>query len=240
MKHRNLSFLLFVLSGCAMTHPGIIGMSDKKDNQLFVSVQENRDLSDDFYGFFEYTFENRSKEWKRIKVVHAGFPDFENHVLVNNDLVAWVEGAELKLKKYRYNMALLTGGIAAVGGVIAATSNNMNTKVAGASVMITSVTTGAVLTTQDTRNDGQRGLHGSVNVPKTHIFVPFSVSPQSFVRRWVVLKTPKNKSRRKRVLLTNIELGDGKEKMEIKFKRGQLSEQKQEEVIRFRRPPNRL
>ena len=68
-------------------------------------------------------------------------------------------------------------------------------------------------------NAGQKGLHGTVNVPKTHVLVPFSVAPKSFVRKWIVLKTPKREERIEKKgneLLIGIQ--DGQEKLEYKFK----------------------
>ncbi len=229
MKCKILVFLcsvLLILSGCATTHPGLKGVTDKKDGQLVVSVAENTSLSDDFYGFFEYTFENVSDEWKRMRVVHVGFPNFENHILINNDLHAWIEGAELKFKQNRHNMALLTVGVAALGGVIAGTSSNRNTQVFGAGVMAASMGPQVGVSFSDSMialNAGQKGLNRTVNVPKNHVFVPFSVAPKSFVRRWVVLKTPKIKESEqeegKGELLTGLDLEDGKEVMEFKFKK---------------------
>ena len=214
--------LLLIISGCAMTHPGIRGTSNKKDSQLVVSVDENTTLSDDFYGFFEYTFENLSEKWKRIKVTNVGFPDFENHIPVNNDLSAWIEGAELKFKKSRHNMGLLLGSVLAVGGVVAGTSDNKTTQAVGGGAAIAAAGTAMAVGVSDSMialNAGQKGLHGTVNVPKTHVLVPFSVAPKSFVRRWIVLKTPKQENNLKTKKGNELLIGlqDGEEKPEYSF-----------------------
>lgn len=214
-------FLVLIISGCAMTHPGIKGTSHKKDSQLIVSVDENTTLSDDFYGFFEYTFENHSKKWMQIKIANVGFSGFKNHIPVDNDLSAWIEGAELKFKKSRHNMGLLLGSIMAVGGVTAAISDNKTTQVVGSGAAVVAAGTGMAVGFSDSMvalNAGQKGLHGTVNVPKTHILVPFSVAPKSFVRRWIVLKTPKREewTGKGNELLIGIHQ-DGEEKSEYRF-----------------------
>ena len=59
--------LLLIISGCAMTHPGIRGTSNKKDSQLVVSVDENTTLSDDFYGFLNTLLRIFQRSGKGLK-----------------------------------------------------------------------------------------------------------------------------------------------------------------------------
>ena len=151
-----------------------------------------------------------------------GFPDFENHIPVNNDLSAWIEGAELKFKKSRHNMGLLLGSVLAVGGVVAGTSDNKTTQAVGGGAAIAAAGTAMAVGVSDSMialNAGQKGLHGTVNVPKTHVLVPFSVAPKSFVRRWIVLKTPKQENNLKTKKGNELLIGlqDGEEKPEYSF-----------------------
>ena len=187
-----LSLILPLLSSCASTHPGIRATESKKGHPIIVSVNDNMNLSDKYYLFLEYTFENRSSKWRDLQVNQIGFPDFKNEILVNDHLTSWIEGAELKLKQSQYNTALLLGSITAVG-FLAMSSNSNTTQAMGATAVLGA--TGAMVgmdisDTHDSVTSGKKGPHGTVYIPKTHVLTPFKIAPKSFVRRWIVLKNP--------------------------------------------------
>ncbi len=185
--------LLFLanLVGCAMTHAGQVCKSDQK--QVVVSVNVNRDLSDKYYLFLEYTIENTTGTWQEFKFGNLKMGGADIGALTNDKLSAWVEGAELKLQKARYNTNLILGSMAAVGSAAAIGSNNKSTQKAGAAVAVGSVAAaGGVSASRGYQqvNSGMKGLNNTVYVPKTHILTPFKVAPESYVRRWIVVKNP--------------------------------------------------
>jgi hypothetical protein len=191
LKTAALVVALFNLIGCAMTHPGRVANSEAKD--VVISVDRNSDLSDSNYLFLEYTIENTTKDWKDVQVVQAGFEGQDTEILTGDKLEAWIEGAELKLQKSRYNTALLLGSVAAVGGVAAVTSGDPNVQVVGVSALAGSTAVAAgqgISHARGSANSGAKGLNGTVNVPKLHAFVPSKVAPESYIRRWIVVRVP--------------------------------------------------
>lgn len=196
--------LTFWLSGCATTHPG--ATFEPKSTDLVISAVMNNQISDDYYSFVEYTIENKSGQWRKVKVEDIRFDNRSPEILVNDKLASWIEGAELKLKQAQYNTALLLGSMAAVGGVVAASSSDPNVSSAGLVTMAGAVgASGAVSINRASSraNSGRRGQDGTVEVPKTHLLVPFQVAPKSFVRRWIVVKNPRrwNASMHTKILL---------------------------------------
>jgi len=180
-------------TGCVSTHPGVISKSSVKDNFVKVSIYDTESLSDKYYMFLEYTFENLSSEWLDVKVSALGFNKIKTEILVNDKLSAWIEGAELKLKKSNHNTAVILGSIAAIGGVVGGLSSDGNVQIAGLGAMAGAgavATAIAVGQTREKASSGNKGLNQTVNVPKNHVFAPFKVAPGSYVKRWVVVRKP--------------------------------------------------
>jgi|GEM_PF-2972069 len=193
IKFLALFILAMASTGCVSTHPGVMSKSSLKSSNLKVSVQDQENLSDKYYMFLEYTFENTSPEWFDIKVSSLGFHKANTEILVNDKLSAWIEGAELKLKKNNYNTAVLLGSIAAVGGIAGGLSSDSNVQVAGLGAALGAGVAASVIGVQQERTragSGNKGLNQTVQVPKNHVFVPFKVAPGSYVKRWVVVRKP--------------------------------------------------
>jgi len=189
--------LLLTSVGCVSTHPGTKAKSNLENDSLIVSSHNNTTLTDKYYMFLEFTFENKSSEWKDISVKRLGFDKTKTtEILVNDRLKAWIEGAELKLKKNDFNTSVVLGSIAAVGGVTGALSNNGNLQIAG---LATFAGASAVATARQfgrDRLEAQSGVRRqadgqTVYVPSTYILTPFKVAPGSYVKRWVVVRKPK-------------------------------------------------
>lgn len=188
-----VSLTVLALTACVSTHPGNIAKTTSPTS-LVVSTQKNKSISDKYYSFFEYTFENKSDDWASVHVTRLGFENETTEILVNDRLNAWIEGAELKLKKSQYNTAVILGSIAAIGGVVGATSSNGNLQVAGMGALAGASVVDAAQSISRTRNNAASGIKGvnqTVNVPSTYILAPFKVAPGSYIKRWVVIKNPK-------------------------------------------------
>ncbi len=196
MKRFDLLILsLFLVVGCATTHEGEI--AESKEKSLVVSVQKNSALSDKYYIFYEYTLENATAEWKDVQIVDADFEGQETEILTDDKLSAWIEGAELKLKASQYNQDILVGSMIAIGGITAATSNNSNIQKAGLVGMGAAAGVGgavSVARSQQKATSGMKGVDGTVNVPQTHVFVPSKIAPESYIKRWIVVKMPEPKN----------------------------------------------
>lgn len=185
------ALLTFVVAGCASTHPGTVAESRSKDVEI--SVERNDELSDKHYIFMEYTIENKTPEWREVQIVNVAFEGQPSEILTDDKLEAWIEGAELKLKAAQYNQQVLLGSMAAVGGIAAVSSRDAGTQSVGLATMAGAgaVSAGsAVAKAQGKANSGVKGVNGTVNVPKTHVFVPSKVAPDSYIRRWIVMRAP--------------------------------------------------
>lgn len=192
MRYLLISSLSLLFVACATTHPGVVAKGDS--SKLVVSVDNNKDISDKYYLFLEYTFENKSSEWMSVNVPQLGFNHQDTEILTNDKLSAWIEGAELKLKKSQYNTNLILSSMVVVGAVAGGASSNGNVQVAGLATAGLAATAGAVQEVQSVQqkaNSGQKGLNGTVHVPKSHVLVPFQVAPESYVKKWVVVRVPK-------------------------------------------------
>lgn len=196
MKYFNLLVLsLFLGAGCATTHEG--ELAESKEKSLNVSVKKNSDLSDKYYIFYEYTLENTTSEWKDVQIIDADFEGQETEILTDAKLSAWIEGAELKLKASQYNEDILIGSMIAIGGIAAATSNNSGVQKAGLVGMGAGAGAGGAVSiarSQQQATSGAKGLNGTVNVPQTHVFVPSKIAPESYIKRWIVVKMPEPKN----------------------------------------------
>ena len=158
-----------------------------------MSVLKNSDLSDKYYLFYEYTIENTTNEWKDVQVKSVYFDGQETEILTDDKLSSWIEGAELKLKAANYNRELLLSSIVAVGGVAALTSNNSNVQVVGAGAAVGAAAVGGAKDISRARQKavtGMKGVNQTVNVPQSHIFVPSKVAPESYIKRWIVVRAP--------------------------------------------------
>lgn len=190
---KSIVFLMGLLTvACATTHPG--DMAESKQKEVSVSVQKSVDLSDKYYYFYEYTIENTTADWKDIQIKNIYFEGQETEILTDDKLSSWIEGAELKLKAANYNRELLLGSIVAVGGVAAIGSNNSKVQMAGAGVAVGAAAASGATDIARARQQavsGTKGLNQTVSVPQTHVFVPSKVAPESYIRRWVVVRAPK-------------------------------------------------
>ena len=183
--------LFFLLAGCATTHEG--EMAQSKEKTLTVSVQKNFGLSDKYYVFYEFTFENMTSDWKQVQVRDIDFEGQETEVLTDDKLSAWIEGAELKLKASQYNQDILLASMVAIGGVTAMTSSSTNMQNTGAATMVGAAAASSGVGIARSRQQAVTGIKGqnnTVNVPQTHAFVPSKVAPESYIKRWIVVRMP--------------------------------------------------
>lgn len=186
------SSILLIL-GCATTHRGPV--VESADKSILLSAHRNADLSDKYYLFYEYTLENKSSDWKQIQIVDVDFADENTEILTGEKLAAWIEGAELKFKKSQYNRDLVLGSMAAAGAAVALTSNNNSAQAAGAAALAGATAVSATANISSARgkaSSGSKSATGSVNVPHSHVFVPSRIAPESYIKRWIVIRAPKH------------------------------------------------
>ena len=143
-------------------------------------MNKYEDLSDKHYLFLEFTFENRSNEWKDLRVQSLGFPNSKNEILVNNRLKSWTEGLELRIKKYLAKLLARKVNPMSIDSLNA--FSNLKLAIYSNNYVPATGAVPGTLKSLDKTNSRK------VLVPNTHILAPIQVAPDSYARRWVVLR----------------------------------------------------
>jgi hypothetical protein len=202
--------LLSLASGCASVHVGrearLLSSEPPADpasarwsigriDGLRVSSEWDSELSGEFFRLLEVTFENRFGSWEELTDIQVslGSPEMDAKVLLvgGDRLSAWSEGATRLAAIERQNRDWILGGIAAVGAVAAAGSNDPGLKAAAGSVALGALTVGAVQDIRQNKRDTERSQLGRADLPlfpETHLLgaPKLTVAPGLFVRRWIL------------------------------------------------------
>ena len=182
-------------AACASTHPGKMGkiVGGRIDTAMKVSAERQSYYSDDHYTFVVFTVENNSEDMLRIKAADIIFNprDKTANVLIGNDLVSWATAEEEELKKTERNRKLAQGALMVAGlitGSVGSATNNTAVTVIGGSAALA----GGAWSLTDAINRGVRNAKNPSRVPDQHIYAPFSVPIEKFVRKWAVIQHSKN------------------------------------------------
>lgn len=199
VKIITLLIALVFATSCASTHPGQMGrILSGEDLGLKVSAYTPDDTEDkkSLHQLIEVTFENLGHQWARIheaEIVIAPSEQAKIGVVVGNDLVDWAKAAEAKAKLEAQNKGALLGAIAAVGAitaVVGGTSHSKAGKIVGAAGAVAAG--GAVaVAASDAISASKRTGESADWVPADHLYQPFSVPADLFVRRWILLTKPR-------------------------------------------------
>lgn len=187
------SFIGLFTMSCATTHNGRpLAVSNTPAVALSTAVVH--ELSDKYYTFIEYTVENKSSEWLDMKVDGVLVNGIQTEILTGDKLKSWIEGADLKLRKKEYNTNLLLGSFAIAGvatTVGSSSSNWQNVGLATSGVAVGAMAGNDISKAKKkaTSNVSAKEIKKSnVEVPESNILIPFKVAPESYVKRWIVIK----------------------------------------------------
>ena len=155
-----------------------------------ISVKENERLSSQNFGLLEFTFENITDEWIRIKTCKIGFgsDEIEKNITLTSgeDLVVWNKAVEQIASISDYNTTLVLGTISALGTTISATSRNNSVKNVSGTIGLTALSSLAVNELNKIRDNIQSGDI----FPENHLYSKgFNIPPGLFVKRWVLLNS---------------------------------------------------
>lgn len=191
--------VLALATSCASTHPGQVGRVLKgEDLGLKVSAYTPDDMDDEKspYQLIEVTFENPGERWTRIhetEIVILPSEQAKIGVVVGKDLVDWAKAAEAKARLEAQNKGALLSAIAAVGAITAVaggTSGSKAGKVIGAAGAV--AMGGAVaVAASDAISSSVRSGESADWVPADHLYQPFSIPADLFVRRWLLITKPR-------------------------------------------------
>lgn len=188
---------IILLSACASIRSGKYAEPEAKGQDkhastsgVVISGAENASLSSTHFAEVDFTFENKSADWIRIKSVTLDFGDPAlNEAVklpVGNDLIAWAKAAEQNKAISDYNTAMVLGSVAAVGSVAAMTSRDQGVQSAGALAALGATGGLAVSSIRDER----RKVELAKVVPPDHILSDGFVNPPGLhAKKWVAFYT---------------------------------------------------
>ena len=194
MKMALVVVTLFSLMGCASYQGGESSNVEKGENKrgYKVSASIDNQISSSNYRLVNIYHGNKSNDWvrlKRIKVVNINDGDEKTAEIVSGrDLVNWAESAKYMKKVDDWNRDILLGSIA-LAGAVAGSSSSTDLSNAGLGLYMASssalVANGIM--------DGLTDIERAKLYPNTHIYSPFSVPAQMYLKRWLLIKAdPKN------------------------------------------------
>lgn len=188
-----VSFLMLV--GCASQTPGNRCQVKEGENPQDLSVNMDTDMNYSYgnFMFYNFTFENDSEEWVRVKNVEIQeFPENKDaKIIVGADLASWATSMNRRLAIQGYNTGLLLGALAitatAAGAYAGAKGNT-----AGATAGIAGAIGVVGVASANDMMKTSRNLELASLVPSEHIYTPFSVAPHLVTAKWLLVEFPKN------------------------------------------------
>ena len=189
--------LLFLCSACATVNNSHYAEPEQKGDSkhssaagLVISGAENTTLASDYFGVIDFTFENQTSDWIRIKNVTLDFGDKATNdavkIPIGNELIAWARAAEQNKAIKDYNTALLLGSVMAIGLTAASVSNNQGLQATGALAAFGATGGLAVVSVRDEKQKAELAKL----VPSTHLMSDdFVVAPGLHAKKWITLYT---------------------------------------------------
>lgn len=193
MKSLSVGMLvLFFLTACAsstLQHEGRV-YDSTSPAKIRASTEVLKDYTDKHNVFLQVNFENLENSWMRLELVdfELDFHD-ENipyNIVVGDDLKAWAESSEEKLKIRRQNTDGILLGIFAASTAVTLFSQNQNQMRVGLGGMVaSSAFQNGVLFSR-----AYKDAEGGLKVPETHLLAPFTVPSMGLVKRWILINFP--------------------------------------------------
>lgn len=199
---------LLCLASCASIHNDTMGspegaaQGEKSKAGLIVSGTENTTLAGEYFLNFEFTMENKTNKYVKVKqaTLDFGSPDINKYTLIptGQRLVAWANAAQQKKAIDDQNTQMILSSVAALGAVAVVSSSNTKVQGAGATALLGAA---AVNTKNSVSNniqlvehaplyrDGQTTANGVVELPADHLYAgAFEIPPDLFIKKWVTIQ----------------------------------------------------
>ena len=206
-KITTLVLCLVLFFGCASVHRGQYAVQiDSKGEQLsrrkkgkteldlVISGIENTTLASQYFGVIDFTFENLSQEWIKIKSIKADFGDEKINKNVKftsgKDIPIWHEAIKIRNTIDDFNTRTILGGLAGFGAGLAAYSNNKDLQKIGAMTAVGAVTS---LSAYEFNKQLDK-IEKTKIFPKNHLFTKdFIIPPGLFVKKWLLVNSKNHK-----------------------------------------------
>lgn len=186
-----------LLSACATTHPGNLASHVSGDHieGMSISAEELSDPSKEAFSMISITVENKSNGWLRVEKAEVLIDEATAKlvsVVVGKDLEDWASAMETRAKAEEHNTSMAQLGLAAVGAVVTvagAANNDRGTAIAGLGILGAS----QAWVVGDAITSSRRRANNAQALPVNHLYSPFSVPGQMYMRRWILLNKPVGK-----------------------------------------------
>jgi hypothetical protein len=183
--------LLLSFVSCASYNPGEQATelrSDAKGDVLLTSINDD-ELSLPNLEFYNFYFENKSTEWRRIKKIEIlGIKDHpEAKIIIGKDLNDWARAIEHKVKIDEYNNKIISSALAITGAGIAAVGVHHNSNSVGETGAVIGSGALAVLEAQEIFSKIS-DLERSSLIPTEHLLTPFAIPPQLVSTKWLLIQ----------------------------------------------------
>lgn len=196
MKQLLCAISVVGLIGCAGVHQGIMLTSADKTviSPIAISVSLNDKLSSEYFGFFDFTLENKSDKWIVVKNVSITFPDSllnkNINVVAGQDLTIWHEGYLAQKAINEYNKGLAIGAFSVAAGVASMSVKDQTAKVALAAAGTAPLVALPVAELAALRDSVDKAAF----FPANHLFAgDIRIPPSMFTRKFLLLNSTNHK-----------------------------------------------
>lgn len=164
--------------------------NDKNPMDIVVSATLNSDLSSEYFGYFDFTLENKSDKWLTVSRIKISFPDsFQNYnirFVTGKEFLLWQSAMKKIIAINQQNKETALATIAALGYGLAAFSGNRTlSTIGGAAALGAAGTYGA-----SQYNQRIDSLENAKMFPENHLLGDSLVIPPGlFVDRWLLVNS---------------------------------------------------
>lgn len=203
MKRRGFSpiFLGFsIFTGCASLHPGRNAWEEPESpgdlgSGIGISVQLVGDLSSEYFGFFEFTFLNKTDEWKSVEITSVTFDSLGPTPWIRfpsgDTVLLWREAMGKILELEAYNRGLGLGMVGALGITAATLGSRESVRNLGAGAALLA----AGVAVADGWTDAKDSLERIHPEPDGRLLgAPITLLPGLFAKRWLLVNSSRNDS----------------------------------------------
>ena len=183
--------LCLLVSGCASVEKNIAATQESgKQSRLKVSAELNNDLSSEYFGMIEFSFENQTNKWIEINDVIVDVNDEmlrkSSKFTSGNELAAWSKAISARNRIESYNKAIAYSAIIGLASATAVSSSSNNTRGAATGVAVAGLTSLTVEQFIKYKNEAEGGaIYPSGHILNSNLLVP----PELFSQYWLLINT---------------------------------------------------